>query len=91
MIERPGESDSQQERGGRIPGVPGAAAFVLDARDASEIPIVIAAPHGGRVYPPFLLRDFRHGESALMRLEDRHVDALAKEVAALTGASLLLA
>ncbi|EJL34670.1 N-formylglutamate amidohydrolase [Novosphingobium sp. AP12] len=91
MIERPDETDSQVERGGRIPGAPGAAAFVLDAREASEIPVVIAAPHGGRIYSPFLLRDFRHSKSTLLRLEDRHVDKLAKGVASATGASLLVA
>lgn len=91
MIERPDESDSQQERGGRIPGIPGAAAFVLHAREASEIPVVIAAPHGGRAYPPFLMRDFRYAQDAMLRLEDRHVDKLAEAVAQATGASLLVA
>jgi N-formylglutamate amidohydrolase len=91
MIDRSDESDSQQERGGRIPGISGAAAFTLEARKASAIPIVIAAPHGGRAYPPFLLHDFRHGEAPLLRLEDRHVDKLARGVADATGASLLVA
>lgn len=91
MIDQPDEFDSQRERGGRIPGMPGAAAFVLDAQAASEIPVLIAAPHAGRTYPPSLLRDFRYTDAAMLRLEDRHVDKLAQGVARSTGASLLIA
>ena len=91
MIEPPDESDSQLEPGGWIPGLPDAAAFVIDAGKASAIPVVIAAPHGGRVYPPGLLRDLRHGDRSVLRLEDRYVDVLARAVAQATGARLLVA
>ena len=91
MIDLPDESDSRQERGGWIPGAPSVAAYVLDAREPSAIPVVIAAPHGGRAYPQSLLRELRHGSSVALRLEDRYVDRLAQGVATATGASLLLA
>lgn len=91
MIERPDENDSQGEPGGRIPGAPGVSAFVLEEREPSAIPVLIAAPHGGRAYPRALMADLRHGPSAAIKLEDRYVDRLAQGVAAVTGASLLVA
>lgn len=86
-----GESDSQQGRGGRIPGAPGTAAFIFDGPAPCAIPVLIAAPHGGRVYPASLLRDLRHGPAVALRLEDRYVDLLAKAIARATGAALLVA
>ncbi|WP_404480734.1 N-formylglutamate amidohydrolase [Novosphingobium sp. BL-52-GroH] len=91
MMDPTDESDSQDERGGWIPGSPGAAAFVLVDRKPSAIPVVIAAPHGGRIYPPSILRDLRHGAGVVLRLEDRYVDLIAQGVAEATGASLLVA
>ncbi|MEE4450918.1 N-formylglutamate amidohydrolase [Novosphingobium resinovorum] len=91
MIERSGENDSHEERGGWIPGAPGSAAFVLSERRPSAIPILIAAPHGGRDYPRTLMADLRHGPATALKLEDRHIDAIARRVAELTGASLLIA
>jgi N-formylglutamate amidohydrolase len=97
MTDRVDESDSQQGRGGRIPGAPGTAAFVFDGHAPCAIPalpalpVLIAAPHGGRVYPSSLLRDLRHGPAVALRLEDRYVDRLAKAIAQATGAALLVA
>lgn len=91
MVERMPESDSRMEPGGWIPGAPGSPAFSFDARAPSAIPVVIAAPHGGRSYPRALMGDMRHGPAIALRLEDRLVDRLASEVAAATGASLILA
>lgn len=91
MYEPDDDSDSQPMSGGRIPGAPGAAAFIAKASSGAAIPIVIAAPHGGRVYSQSLLRDLRHGQAVALKLEDRYVDTLAQAVAAATGAALLVA
>ncbi|MEJ2410979.1 MAG: N-formylglutamate amidohydrolase [Novosphingobium sp.] len=84
-------NDSASSEGGRIPGTPGIPAFTLCASEPSAIPVLIAVPHGGRAYPPALLRDMRHSESVVLRLEDRYVDRLALGVARETGAGLLMA
>ena len=84
-------NDSQIVHGGQIPGVPQRPAFVLEANAASQVPVLIAAPHGGRAYSSSLLADFRPDEAVLLKLEDRHADMLARGVAAATGAALLVA
>lgn len=78
------------ECGGTIPGS-GAPAFTLSLPDGSPVPVLIAAPHGGRSYPPMLAARMRDPEYAALRLEDRHVDQLAQSVARATGAALLVA
>lgn len=55
------------------------------------IPVLIAAPHAGRSYPAALLSTMRSPEYSTIRLEDRHVDQIAVEVARQTGAGLLVA
>lgn len=55
------------------------------------LPIVIAAPHGGRNYPPDIDATMREPEWSQLRLEDRLVDRLAREVAEACGAALLVA
>lgn len=77
--------------GGAIPGAEGLAAFQLLAPEPSEIPVLIAAPHAGRAYPPALIERMRNPGYAALRLEDRYVDRLAHAVAAATGAALLVA
>ncbi|MFC0203707.1 N-formylglutamate amidohydrolase [Novosphingobium soli] len=91
MIEPSGEDDSHEERGGWIPGAPGLPAFSLVSSTPSALPVLIAAPHGGRTYPRPLLADLRQGEGVTLRLEDRYVDRLAQGVARATGAALLVA
>ena len=54
------------------------------------LPVLIAAPHGGRDYPDEVLANMRD-PSLRLRLEDRHVDTLALEVARLCGATLIRA
>lgn len=56
-----------------------------------SIPVLIAVPHAGRVYPESLLARMRRPEYSAVRLEDRHVDQVARQVARLTGAGLLVA
>ncbi|WP_379546351.1 N-formylglutamate amidohydrolase [Qipengyuania sp. DSG2-2] len=65
--------------------------FTLDIPDALPSPVLIAAPHAGRNYPPDLLASMRNPDFAAIRLEDRLVDLLAREVARQTGAALLVA
>jgi N-formylglutamate amidohydrolase len=66
-------------------------AFSLSLSDASPIPVLIAAPHGGRDYTDELRARMRDSAYSALRLEDRHVDALAGEISRQTGAALLIA
>lgn len=86
-----GKADSARIEGGEIPGSSGLPAFSLIAPDPSPIPLLIAVPHAGRAYPGSLLERMRNPGFAALRLEDRYVDKLASEVAAATGATLLIA
>ncbi len=76
--------------GGMIPGS-GAPAFTLENLDDAAIPVLIAAPHGGRAYPARITDAMRNPAIAQLRLEDRHVDQLARAVARQTGAASLIA
>lgn len=91
MRQAPPESDSQKLSGGEIPGTSGVPAYTLSGRGPSAIPILIAVPHAGRAYPGSLLDDMRHPEDAALKLEDRYVDRLVRDVATATGAKLLVA
>jgi len=84
-------ADSGWIEGGAVPGLPAAPAFVLSAPEPSAIPVLIAVPHAGRLYPPALVERMRNPAFAALRLEDRYVDRLARGVAAATGAALLIA
>jgi N-formylglutamate amidohydrolase len=86
-----GQSDSVRIEGGSIPGSAGTAAFTLSAPEPSALPVLIAVPHAGRAYPPGLLAAMRNPGFAALRLEDRHVDSLAKAIARESGATLLVA
>lgn len=66
-------------------------AFTVRAAEPSPIPVLIAAPHGGRAYPPAVVAAMREPARAMLRLEDRRVDELAEAVAAATGAALIVA
>ncbi|MBW8783975.1 MAG: N-formylglutamate amidohydrolase [Novosphingobium sp.] len=83
--------DSGHGPGGQIPDGEGLNAFVLRGSRPSTIPVLIAVPHAGRAYPTSLLERMRHPGFASLRLEDRYADRLAEEVAAATGAALLVA
>jgi N-formylglutamate amidohydrolase len=45
-------------------------------------PVVVSVPHAGRLYPPAMLDALRLPLAALLPLEDRHVDALARAACA---------
>ncbi len=78
------------EGGGKIPGT-GAPAYTLRRPPGAPIPVLIAAPHGGRAYSPALTERIRDPAYAALRLEDRHVDRMADAIASATGAALLVA
>ena len=82
--------DAAEFARGAIPGT-GRAAFSLDLPGNVPLPVLIAAPHGGRDYPPDVLNSMREPRWSALRLEDRHVDLLATEIARATGAGLLVA
>ena len=77
--------------GGLIRGSDGQPAFTLAGPEPSANPVLIAVPHAGRTYTSALLDRMRHPQLAGLRLEDRHVDALARQVADACGATLLVA
>lgn len=83
--------DSPRSQGGAIPGSGGDPAFVASGPEPSAIPVLIAVPHAGRAYTAALLDRMRAPADAALRLEDRHVDRLARRVAEATGAMLLVA
>lgn len=84
-------SDSLRIEGGSIPGGGGLAAFALTMPEPSALPVLIAVPHAGRAYPESLLAQLRNSTLAALKLEDRHADLLAAEVARQSGAALLVA
>lgn len=85
-----GFTESQERRGGEIPGLAGQAAFALIFADPAPVPVLIAVPHAGRRYPPDVIAAMRDPAVAL-RLEDRLVDLLGEAIAHETGAALLMA
>ncbi|AKH41241.1 N-formylglutamate amidohydrolase [Croceibacterium atlanticum] len=83
--------DSRRERGGRIPGTAGQPAWSITRCDPAPVPVLIAAPHGGRIYPADLAGRMRNAGTASLRLEDRFTDLLAEAISRETGATLLIA
>ena len=67
------------------------AAFRLYGPQPGAIPVLIGVPHAGRCYSPELDEAMRGGETTRLRLEDRHADTLAHEIARLTNAQVLVA
>jgi N-formylglutamate amidohydrolase len=82
--------DAEQLTGGAIPGQPGPS-YRLWRHSEAEMPVLIASPHCGRCYSDDVLAALRDPDQARLRLEDRHIDAVAHPVAAASGSSLLLA
>lgn len=65
--------------------------FSLTPIDRVRIPVLISAPHGGRNYPDSVISQMRSPKTAMLKLEDRHVDLVARAVASASGAGLLVA
>ena len=83
-------ADSPPIYGGRIPGTDNPA-FTLQMPAASPIPVLVAAPHGGRSYPEGVTSAMREPAWSALRLEDRYIDRVAAALARETGAVLLTA
>lgn len=66
-------------------------AFSLTVPPDLPIPVLVAVPHAGRAYPAEVLAAMRDPALVPARLEDRYADRLGAEIAAATGASLLVA
>ena len=64
--------------------------FSLEIAAEPVLPVLVAAPHGGRSYSREILENFREPDCRV-RLEDRHVDGLATEITRESGAALLVA
>lgn len=77
--------------GGYVAGLDYASAFTLSVPPRPCLPVLIAVPHAGRVYPPAVIARMRDPALARLRLEDRHVDRLGIAMAEATGAGLLVA
>jgi hypothetical protein len=91
-MERPGQARRDSlHHGGQVPDSGGVPAWSLYRPEPSPIPVLIAAPHGGRCYPDSLCAAMRNPGPVTQRLEDRYVDKLAEAVADQTGAALLVA
>ena len=84
-------ADSPAITGGSIPGLDGAPAWWSLGPEPSRIPVVIAAPHGGRDYPRAALTAMRNPASVCPRLEDRRIDEVATAVAERVSAHVLVA
>lgn len=76
--------------GGRIPGTQ-RPAFRFHPGRAPSLPVVVAVPHAGRDYPVRVLEEMREPDWSRLRLEDRHVDLIGREIAQMTGVPLLVA
>ncbi|WP_049762449.1 N-formylglutamate amidohydrolase [Erythrobacter litoralis] len=76
-----------------IPTIPGSAhpAYRAQVSEKPELPVLIAVPHAGRVYPESIRQRMRSPEYAMKRLEDRMVDRLAEAIVAETDAPLIVA
>lgn len=57
---------------------PGTPAFTRTGAVPPASPVVISVPHAGRDYPPALRQALRVPMAAVLPLEDRHIDAVAR-------------
>ena len=79
------------ENGRYSPDSPSGESFTIIRAGYSGVPVLLAAPHGGRAYPEAVLAAMRDPDYASLKLEDRHADTLAIEVARQSLASLIFA
>lgn len=67
------------------------SAYRLENNRAANVPVLLAVPHGGREYPDSVRAAMRDPAFTMRRIEDRYVDLIGEQVAARTGAALLVA
>ncbi|MBD2841517.1 N-formylglutamate amidohydrolase [Erythrobacter rubeus] len=95
-VERVGsDRELRSKRGGAVSGTCAEGlfgpAFTHVSPVSMPLPVLIAVPHAGRVYPSDTLAQMRDAHLSQLRLEDRYVDKLAVEIAKATGTGLLVA
>lgn len=86
--------DLVTSKGGSVAGVSlgeGGHAFVHVAPRHMPLPVLIAVPHAGRVYPAEINAQMRDPGHSQLRLEDRLIDTVGVEIARATGTGLLVA
>jgi N-formylglutamate amidohydrolase len=54
--------------------------FEMSGADALRLPVLVSVPHAGRDYPDVIFDRLRVPRRALLRLEDRYTDLLARSV-----------
>jgi N-formylglutamate amidohydrolase len=64
--------------------------FTIYGAAALSLPVLVSVPHAGRDYPDILLSALRLPRTALLRLEDRYADLLARNLAR-AGCPLIVA
>jgi N-formylglutamate amidohydrolase len=79
--EKRGKYSLDGENGGMIVG--SEAGFATFGVDALSVPVLLSVPHAGRDYPDVVFDALRLPKAALLRLEDRYADLLARKVMAL--------
>ncbi|NTZ42984.1 N-formylglutamate amidohydrolase [Altererythrobacter sp. SALINAS58] len=67
------------------------APFSISGIDKCAVPLLIAAPHGGRNYGADVVQNMRDFDSVSVKLEDRFIDLVARAVATSVGAASLIA
>ncbi|MFL0356296.1 N-formylglutamate amidohydrolase [Erythrobacter sp. GH1-10] len=94
-IASPFKGELRSVKGGAVAGEGGdgnmGPAFTHVAPPSMPLPVLIAVPHAGRVYPAETLAQMRDAELSQLRLEDRHVDQLGVAIAKATGTGLMVA
>nr|WP_298928640.1 N-formylglutamate amidohydrolase [uncultured Erythrobacter sp.] len=87
----PDQGPMRSVKGGAVLGELHGPAFTHVAPQSMPLPVLIAVPHAGRVYPSETLAQMRDIELSQLRLEDRFVDLLGVEIAKATGTGLMVA
>jgi len=89
-IQSESATDIELSSGGQIAGCAGPAYRLWRSAQCS-VPVLVSVPHSGRCYPEAVVSALRDSAQAMLRLEDRYIDVVARPVAAAAGASLMMA
>ena len=89
-IQSESATEIELSSGGQIAGCAGPAYRLWRSAQCS-VPVLVSVPHSGRCYPDAVVSALRDPAQAMLRLEDRYIDVVARPVAAAAGASLMMA
>ena len=67
------------------------APFSIGGVEDCAVPLLIAAPHGGRIYGADVVQTMRDFDGVSVKLEDRFIDLVARAVAKSVGAASMIA